>query len=86
MIGSPLGGQEAVVSHKVRYPRMLVETSDLREMPKIKTDDKQLRQAQVGEVENNTSPGLLEYIDVDGNRVVYAPSADIGSLFIQLNF
>lgn len=55
-----------------RKPTVLVETSPERNVPKLKTDDKQLRQAQVGAVTNEANPNILE-MWVDGSKVIYTP-------------
>jgi hypothetical protein len=68
-----------------RKPRITVETSTGKEIPKLKTDDKQLRQAVNVPVVNNSSPGILELIDDNGNRVLYTPNTEVGTKFITLN-
>jgi hypothetical protein len=64
-------------------PRILVEQSEDKNVPKMKTDDKQLRQAQIGSVQNNASVGILEVLTTVG-RERYVPDDSVVTPFIQI--
>ena len=66
-------------------PRILVEVLDHRNVPKNKTDDKQLRQAQIGPIVNDGSLAVLEIILEDGTVERYNRPAGGVLAFIQLD-